>query len=185
MSELKIDCIIGIDPGAQGGIAVYRPGMNLVVARMPKDVRDLLDMFDYYSGTFRPVVFLEKIQVRPDDATVENGSVNMGKLYRIQKMLANFEHLKATIELSGIPYCLVHPLTWQSRLGLRHPGEEKSARKKRYRDIASDMHPETKISLWNCDAVLLMEFGRKMMADEKGRKWVFSNLPKREHSKLF
>ena len=101
MSELKIDCIIGIDPGAQGGIAVYRPGMNLVVARMPKDVRDLLDMFDYYSATFRPVVFLEKIQVRPDDATVENGSVNMGKLYRIQKMMEDAKGRKWL--LSNIP----------------------------------------------------------------------------------
>lgn len=187
MSELKIDCIIGIDPGAMGGIAINVAGKNVIVAKNPKDVRDLMDILSYYADTYHPIIFLEKLQVRPDDIKVDESGANLGKMYRIQRMLANFEHLKASIEMSGIPYCLVHPLSWQSKLGLRTKGvhEEKSERKKRYKEIAGKLYPEVKTTLWNADALLILEFGKRMLVDETGRKWILSNLPKREHSKLF
>lgn len=129
--------------------------------------------------------WLVKVQVRPDDAAVEGGAVNMGKIYRIQKMLANFEHLRAVIDLSGIPYCLVHPMKWQARLCLRQKGEQKADRKKRYKEVAQKLYPDVKATMWNCDAILLMEFGRAMLSDLKGRKWILENIPKREHDKLF
>lgn len=188
MSELKIDCIIGIDPGAMGGIAINVAGKNVIVAKNPKDVRDLMDILSYYADTYHPIIFLEKLQVRPDDIKVDESGANLGKMYRIQRMLANFEHLKASIEMSGIPYCLVHPLSWQSKLGLRTKGgqkEDKAERKKRYKEIAAALYPEVKTTLWNADALLILEFGKRMLVDETGRKWILSNLPKREHSKLF
>lgn len=185
MSELKIDCIIGIDPGAMGGLAIKIAGKNVIVAKNPKDVRDLMDILSYYAETFHPIVFLEKLQVRPDDIKVDDSGANLGKIYRIQKMLANFEHLRAVIDLSGIPYCLVHPMKWQARLCLRQKGEQKSDRKKRYKEVAQKLYPDAKATMWNCDAILLMEFGRAMLSDLKGRKWILENIPKREHEKLF
>lgn len=183
---MMVDTIIGIDPGAQGGIAVWKKDSpKIITAKMPKDVQELLDFLDYYSGSGHPLLMLEKVQVRPDDAAVEGGAVNMGKIYRIQKMLANFEHLRAVIDLSGIPYCLVHPMKWQARLCLRQKGEQKADRKKRYKEVAQKLYPDVKATMWNCDAILLMEFGRAMLSDLKGRKWILENVPKREHEKLF
>lgn len=182
MSKLAINAIIGIDPGSSGGIAVYT-GDGVRVVRMPKDVERLRDFFAYYSANYRPIAFLEKLSVRPDDVIMQGERAAMGKLYRIQRMMANFEQLKATIELAGIPYCLVHPGTWQSKLKLRIPGEEKAERKRRYRDMAGEAFPEIKTTLWNADALLIMQFGRWALVNDWD--WVRGNLPKREMEKLF
>lgn len=183
-SKIKVNCVIGIDPGANGGIAVYTPGDVPKVTKMPKDVTDLRDFLDYYAETYHPIVFLEKLSVRPDDVMVQGDRAAMGKLYRIQRLMANFEHLKALIAISGIPYILTHPMTWQTKLKLRIKGqhEEKADRKKRYKDAAANYYPGVDVTLWNADALLLMHFGRWALVNDV--KWVKANLPEREQSKL-
>lgn len=183
--KIKINCVIGIDPGAGGGIAVFVPGHNTKALKMPKDITDLRDFFTYYKDNYQPIVFLEKLSVRPDDVTADGGRANMGKLYRIQKLMANYEHLKAIIETAGIPYVLTHPLTWQTKLKLRVRGErtEKAERKRRYRDAAAKLYPEVGVTLWNADALMIMHFGRWALVNEP--KWVKANLPEREYQKLF
>lgn len=183
-SKIKVNCVIGIDPGANGGIAVYTPGDIPKVAKMPKDVTDLRDFLKYYADTYHPIVFLEKLSVRPDDVMVQGDRAAMGKLYRIQRMMANFEHLKALIEIAGIPFVLCHPMTWQTKLKLRIKGqhEEKAERKNRYKDAAAKLYPGVDVTLWNSDALLLMHFGRWALVNDV--KWVKANLPEREQSKL-
>ncbi len=184
--KIKINCVIGVDPGVGGGIAVFVPGQNTKALKMPKDITDLRDFFGYYADNYKPIVFLEKLSVRPDDIKAdENGKTNMGKLFRVQKMMANFEHLKAIIETAGIPYVMVHPLTWQTKLKLRIRGvhEEKADRKRRYKDAASAIYPGVDVTLWNADALLIMHFGRRALVNDP--KWVKSNLPEREYQKLF
>lgn len=182
---IKINCCIGVDPGSGGGIAVYIPGRHTKVLKMPKDISELRDFFAYYNDNFKPIVFLEKLSVRPDDVLVQGDHAAMGKLYRIQKMMANFEHLKALIETAGIPYVLVHPLHWQTKLKLRIRGqhEEKATRKRRYRDAAAQLYPGINVTLWNADALLLMHYGRWALVNEQ--KWVKEQLPEREYQKLF
>lgn len=183
--KMKISAVIGIDPGSNGGIAIFIPGQNTKVIKMPKDITELRDFFTYYADNFKPIVFLEKLSVRPDDVVVQGDRAAMGKLYRVQKMMANFEHLKALIETSGIPYVLVHPLSWQTKLKLRVRGvhEEKADRKRRYKDAAAQLYPGVNTTLWNADALLLMHFGRWALVNEP--KWVKANLPEREYQKLF
>lgn len=183
--KLKINCVIGVDPGASGGIAVFIPGQLTKAVKMPKDVKELRDFFAYYAENYKPIVFLEKLSVRPDDVAVQGDRAAMGKLYRIQKMMANFEHLKAIIETSGIPFVLVHPASWQTKLKLRERGThiEKSVRKHIYQRKAADLYPEVKATLWNADALLLMHFGRWALVNEP--QWVRANLPAREYEKLF
>ena len=38
---MKIDCIIGIDPGSNGGIVVWRPNHNATAIKMPKDINEI------------------------------------------------------------------------------------------------------------------------------------------------
>jgi len=183
--KIKINCVIGVDPGAAGGLAVFIPGQNPKVVKMPKDIRELADFFAYYKENYKPIVFLEKLSVRPDDVMVQGDKAAMGKMYRIQKLMANFEHLKAIIETAGIPYVLCHPLSWQTKLKLRVRGEheEKSSRKRRYAEHAAKLYPGVKVSLWNSDAILLMHFGRWALVNEPN--WVKEQLPEREYQKLF
>ena len=100
-------------------------------------------------------------------------------------MMANYEHLKAIIEVAEIPYIMVHPLSWQSKLQLRKRGEreEKMARKRRYREKAAELYPDARVTLWNADALLILHFGRWALLNDLS--WVSANLPKRGHDKLF
>lgn len=184
---IKINCVIGIDPGvSNGGIAVYIPREHVKTVHNPKDVRDLVDFLEYYKENYNPIVFLEKLNIRPDDVSVdEKGQKNMGKIYRIQKLMANYEHLKALIETSGIPYVLCHPMVWQTKLKLRVRGqqEDKPERKRRYALKAAELYPGVKVTLWNADALLIMHFGRWALVNDVN--WVRANLPVREQSKIF
>ena len=184
-NKIKINCVIGVDPGAAGGIAVYIPNQKTKAVKMPKDITELLDFFLYYAENYKPIVFLEKLSVRPDDIKADGDKPNMGKLYRVQRMIANYEHLKAIIESAGVPYVLTHPMTWQSALNLRVRGvhEEKADRKRRYCATAAKLYPEIKTTLWNADALLILHFGRWALVNNP--KWVKGNLPDREYNKLF
>lgn len=183
--KITINCVIGVDPGANGGIAIFIPGTKTKVVKMPKDITDLRDFFAYYRENFNPIVFLEKLSVRPDDVTADGSRANMGKMYRIQKLMANYEHLKALIETAGIPYVMVHPASWQTKLKLRIQGvhEEKADRKRRYQEHAGKLYPGIKVTLWNADALLIMHFGRWVLVNDPN--WVKEQLPKREYQKLF
>ena len=183
--KIKINCVIGIDPGAAGGIAVFVPGEKVKTVKMPKDVRDLNTLIAHYAANYDPIVFLEKLCVRPDDVRVEGDRASLGKLYRIQRMMANYEHLKAIIEANEIPYVMIHPASWQAKLKLRERGEheEKAERKRRYREQAAKLYPFAKATLWSADALLIMHFGRWALANDL--KWVRANMPAREYDKLF
>ena len=167
---MEYNCIIGIDPGANGGIAVDDGG-RVSVCKMPKVVSKLGDFLRYYKDNYSPVVFIEKLAIRHDD-------LHGGKVFRIKSMIANYEQLKAVISLCGIDLCEVHPLTWQSRLGLRKIGEEKQARKRRYKDVASGLYPSVPSTMWNCDALLIMRYGKTIInsTQKKDIKWVRENL---------
>lgn len=182
--KIRINCVIGIDPGRNGGIAVYVPGRLVKTLRMPRKMEDIQDYLAYYRDAYKPIVFLEKLSVRPDDVMVQGGAAALGKLYRIQQMMASYEHLKAIIETLGVPYVLVHPGKWQSALQLRagHP-EEKAERKRRYKGKAATLYPEVRATLWNADALLIMHFGRWALVN--AQQWVKANLPEREYPKLF
>ena len=165
---MNIDTMIAIDPGANGGIAVRHDGVQ--VYRMPKDVDGIRDLIERVKGE-RTLCILEKLQVRHDD-------MEPGKVFRIQKMLANYEQLKAVLDMEGVPYALVHPASWQARLGLRVKGEAKPDRKRRYRDIARRMWPNLRVTLWNADALLMLSFGTWAI---RTQSWLRANLPKKAH----
>lgn len=184
---MKIDCIVGIDPGSNGGIVTWRPNQNIKAVQMPKDLTDLKDYLSYLKPICSPLVFLEKLSVRPDDIMPGADGVNMGKLYRIQKMMANYEQLKAIISVCDIPFVMVHPMKWQNELKLRvkatRKKEDKSERKRRYKEIAGNLYPELKPTLWNADATLIMHFGRYIL--QNNPQWVRDNLPSKVYNALF
>lgn len=170
MNKLEFDCIIGIDPGSNGGIAVWRPNQQLQTIKMPKDLSELRSYLQYIKEiTKSPIVFLEKVQLRADDV-----KDNPGKAFRIQQLLMAFQKLKDYIEVEGIPYVLFHPMSWQTTLKLRKQGESKAERKNRYKQVAEYYYPNIKATLWNADAILILHAGRVKIKYEP--QWVLSNL---------
>lgn len=176
---MTFDTIIGIDPGAAGGIAYIHNGIVKAI-KMPKDINDILHLIAYLKEISNPIVFIERLTIRPDDITVQGAKANMGKMFRIQKMMQSFEHLKALMEVSDIPYCLVTPMKWQSALNLRIKGEEKADRKCRLKDVAAHCFPTIKTTLWNADALLIMQFG--CQAVECEAKWIKEHVCERKKS---
>lgn len=175
---MKIDCVIGIDPGVSGGLAIYRPNRKTEVIKMPRDLMELKEWFNNMTGICNPLVFVEKVQLRPDDVSADNP----GKAFRVQKLLGEFEKLKTIIAMCDVPFVLVHPQKWQNTLKLRVKGEEKPERKKRYQTAAANLYPDIKATLWNADALMIMHFGRYMLQAQQN--WVLENLPKQMHTKL-
>lgn len=172
-SIIEFDCICGIDPGSNGGIAVWRPNQPLQTIKMPKDLSELRGYLQYIKEiTKSPIVFLEKVQLRADDV-----KDNPGKAFRIQQLLMAFQKLKDYIEVEGIPYVLFHPMSWQTTLKLRKQGESKSERKSRYKQVAEYYYPNIKATLWNADAILILHAGRVKIKYEP--QWVLSNLPQK------
>ena len=157
--NIRISAVVGIDPGINGGIVTWRPNQNIKAIQMPKDLTELRNYLEYLKTICSPIVFLEKLSVRPDDITTGSDGVNMGKLYRIQKMLANFEQLKATIAACDIPFVMVHPMKWQNELNLRaktnRKKEEKNERKRRYNKMY--IETEKAMQIENHDKITLEE----------------------------
>jgi hypothetical protein len=178
------DLVIGIDPGVNGGIALWQKGaaLNPLVWRMPRDVKELGKLLDWVKEISKhPIVFLEKVNLRHDDVA------DPGKAFRVQKLLADHQRLKDVIEFHGVTYVLVHPMSWMSYLHLRKPGEEKKERKNRLKEAAQFYYPRIKATLWNADAMLIMHFGRLKLRDDM--EWVQNNIPReikeQEADKLF
>ena len=179
MNKLEFDCIIGIDPGSNGGIAILRPNQQLQTIKMPKDLSELRGYLQYIKKiTKSPIVFLEKVQLRADDV-----KDNPGKAFRIQQLLMAFQRLKDYIDVEGIPYVLFHPISWQTTLKLRKQAEGKTERKNRYKEAAEHYYPGLKATLWNADAVLILHAGRIKLKYEPN--WVLANLPNYVKDGLF
>lgn len=168
---MNFDCVIGIDPGSNGGIAIWRPNQQLQTIKMPKDLSELRGYLQYIKEiTKSPIIFLEKVQLRADDI-----KDNPGKAFRIQQLLMSFQRLKDFIEVEGIPYILMHPMSWQTILKLRKQAEGKTERKNRYKEAAEYYYPGLKATLWNADAVLILHAGRVKMKNDP--QWVLASLP--------
>ena len=179
MDKMNFDCVIGIDPGTNGGIATWRPNAPLKTSKMPKDLNDIRDYLQYIKSICqRPIIFLEKVQLRADDV-----KDNPGKAFRIQQLLISFQKLKDYMEVEGIPYVLFHPISWQTTLKLRKQGESKSERKSRYKQVAEYYYPNIKTTLWNADAILILHAGRVKIKYEP--QWVLANLPSYVKAGLF
>jgi hypothetical protein len=170
--------VIGIDPGASGGIAVFHRGMATAV-KMPKDVHEMNEYIQYLKNTYdRPIVFIERLNVHRGD------NDDTGMQFSIEKMLANYNQLLTVIRLSGLPMVQVYPISWQSMYGIRPPkGLEKTQRKAHFKNYAQTCFPEVKVTLATADALCLIAFGCEKINND--RQWVLDkveNVSKKDHT---
>ncbi|MFA5298321.1 MAG: hypothetical protein WC389_08965 [Lutibacter sp.] len=173
--ETLFDTIIGIDPGMNGAIAFWKPGQLTKTYKMPSEPTDMVLILKVIKERAdNPLCFIEYQGLQGRDIG--------GRQFGIVKMLKNFERLKTTMSLSGIQFIEVHSRTWQGKLNLRiKEAEDKRDRKNRYKKMAKNLFPECKVTLTNCDALLLVQFGRWVFAYDK--KYLESKIPI-EHLKL-
>lgn len=168
---MNFNKVIGIDPGSGGGIAVFSKS-GIGCSKMPiivtektvkgkvkksshTDISEIARILKEQKEGCNPIVFLEKVQAWTSDI-----DVNPGKRFMIQKLLNNYQSLKTAIIMSGIPLIEVIPRSWQTYLALVVQGADKTVRKNMYKRAAKQYYPEADVSLWNADAICLVQFGR-------------------------
>jgi hypothetical protein len=147
---------VGIDPGANGGFAIWCPDAvppYLVTESMQEDITNLYKWMKMYLGsyTIRFNVSLEQVSGFIGHEHPGSRMFNFGM---------NYGSILMALTALGIQYTLVTPQKWQKELGI-HPRykkvESKEDFKRRLKELALKLFPNfsDQITLKTCDAVLL------------------------------
>jgi crossover junction endodeoxyribonuclease RuvC len=155
---------IGIDPGNSGGIAAITPdGLQLQKTDLHTVTeRDLSDFLLGITGDFHDMasalVVMEKVgpnrsRKRGEAAQGASGMFTFGQNYgTLRGMLAAF----------GMRRHFITPQKWQPQFGLSgRPDETTTEKKNRHKAKAQELFPNVKVTLWNCDALLLATYCRQ------------------------
>jgi len=140
--------IIAIDPGSGGALAFITDASDFSEAyKCPSTTRGMFEVYNHcvsacYIDGMKPIVVVEKVWAFPTDARSNafNFGVNYGKWLGI-------------ISSSNIEPILVTPKKWQK--AYQPLSKDKPSRKRELKQIASEMFPEIRVTLYNCDALLI------------------------------
>ncbi len=144
--------ILAIDPGATGGIALQQGSDRVTAYAMPDTEGDVLNLL-------RSLV--------PDPANsvavIEEVGGYVGKIQPGSSMFTfgrGFGFLLGVLQALGVRVELVRPQKWQKALGLgtSRACATKSAWKNKLKSEAQRLYPAIKVTLSNCDALLILEY---------------------------
>ena len=143
--------VIAIDPGAGGALAlIYQNNEGDMIAEAYKCPKTTKEMFNTYSYCMKAatlhnkecIVVIEKVWAFPTDARSRafNFGVNYGKWLGI-------------IASENVKPQMVTPKAWQK--GYSPLSKEKKERKQEIKQIAEEMFPTVRVTLYNADALLI------------------------------
>ena len=142
--------IIGIDPGALGGIAVLdgTSGELVECVKMPSTPMDILNYLKNWNGC--SLCYLEDV-----------GNGMPGQSSKATATFARHNgHLEMALLSLGISTVKVSPAKWQKALGLSgKKGESKTSHKNRIKAWAQQRFPQQKITLAISDAIAIAVYG--------------------------
>jgi len=145
-----VSIILGIDPGAGGGLASWYDN-EMCAVKMPATEKDICDWAADFceTGAF---AYIERVHAMPGQ-----GVTSMFSFGR------NYGFLRGCLIAHGIPFEEVTPRTWQKTFGLKKAkGETPTAWKNRLKAKAQQLFPELKVTLATADALLIAEHGRRV-----------------------
>ncbi len=143
--------IIGIDPGANGGLAwLDEEGILLRCEKMPPTMADIFAHLLPEPQYKNVVCYLE--------------DVGTGMPGQSSKATATFArhngHLEMALYAHGIPTVKVTPAKWQKALGLSgKKGESKASHKNRIKAKMQQLYPIQKVTLAVADALAIATYG--------------------------
>lgn len=181
--------LIAIDPGASGGIAVLNTVGEVIAVKMPDTPRDVFDVINgaikqAHESAMKVFCYMELVGGYIGEEQPGYRMFNFGKGYG---------NLEGFLIALGVPFELVSPRKWQQAVGAIPVGRQKAiimdsmtpsqrsaekrrvsglnarlkqAHKNRLKERAQRLFPQVKVTLANCDALLLLEYGRKINALE-------------------
>ena len=140
--------IIGIDPGAKGGIAIYdEKEHNIILHKCPettKEMSSILEAANANASISNQEIScaIEKVHAFPTDARSSAFKFGM-----------NFGMWLGVLGANKIPVLQVTPQRWMKEF--QPLPKIKKDRKNEIKRIASEMMPENKITLSTSDAALI------------------------------
>lgn len=143
--------VIGIDPGAGGGLAVIDIDSHEVVdvTAMPATLTDISDFIEKYRDA--TCAYIEKVHSMPKQGVASTFTFGM---YYGYVLMAVACHKIRSID--------VLPTKWQQALGVKSMKDEGySDHKRRLKGKAQQLFPKAKVTLKNADALLIAEYGCK------------------------
>jgi hypothetical protein len=162
---------LGIDPGANGGIALIEADISLLHTwKMPEsedDISDLIQEISVCMG-FR-FCFVEKQGARPAYLVDTEGMHPVQGATSQWTFAEHYGVLKGILATLKIPREFISPHDWQKTLGIppkrKKPVKETQTEwKNRLKTKAEELFPGSKITLAVSDAILIAEACRRLKA---------------------
>ena len=148
---MKYETIIGVDPGANGGIAWITNG-KACVEKMPDTLQDLWELIRDITNHPRSLLdgrkykaYIEAVSSSPQMGVVSAFSFGRG-----------YGNLEMALTAAGIPFERVRPQVWQKALGCMTKGDKNVSKRK-----AQELFPDRKITHATADALLIAHYGTK------------------------
>jgi len=150
--------IIGIDPGTHGALSVVNlTGDKREVYAFSKHTdHDLRIILEDLAALYDCRAYLEEVHAMPRDGKVQ--AFNFGN---------NFGFWRGLLTGLKIPYESVIPLKWQNGLKLKLRKLEYRQKKNALKGYAQQWFPDLKPTLDTCDALLIAEYGRRSILEQK------------------
>ena len=143
--------ILGVDVGANGALAFLGEGVTFVHPT-PDTRMDLVVLLEEYRPSISHA-YVERARSSPQMGVTSAFSFGM-----------SYERILATLTALRIQFSEVLPYTWQRGFMLKKSpglGMSPTEKKRDHKRMAQEVFPKIKVTLQNCDALLIAEWGRR------------------------
>ena len=149
---MKYEITIGIDPGANGGIAWIDYNGKACVEKIPDTLQDLWELLCDITSYPKSSIdgrsykaYIEQVASSPQMGVVSAFSFGRG-----------YGNLEMALTAAGIPFERVRPQVWQKALGCMTKGNKNVSKSK-----AQELFPDRKVTHATADALLIAYYGTK------------------------
>ena len=149
---MKYEITIGIDPGANGGIAWIDYNGKACVEKIPDTLQDLWELLCDITSYPKSSIdgrsykaYIEQVASSPQMGVVSAFSFGRG-----------YGNLEMALTAAGIPFERVRPQVWQKALGCMTKGDKNVSKRR-----AQELFPDRKVTHATADALLIAYYGTK------------------------
>lgn len=156
--------VIGIDPGASGGIVVIHSTGEIDKYKMPNTQHGIWELFENgWPGEYNPATACDDIELAVLEK-ISPGFPGSGKS-QMAKLYGNYRELRMCLVAVGARFEEVTAGAWQKGLKIKGKAKTESRTdwKNRLKAEAQRLRPDVQWTHWNADAFLLAEYGRKVL----------------------
>jgi hypothetical protein len=168
LNTIKPMIICGVDPGANGGIAIII-GSDAYAWKHPETEDDLVALFEEIQLSFGLIdlCMVEKQHSMPATAphpTIPGQTVTVQGVTSTWSFAEGYGVIRGVLAALRIKREFIAPQTWQKALGIpkREKTESHTQFKNRLKQKAQELFPGFPMTLALCDALLIAETGRRI-----------------------